>query len=238
MTRRRLCISSFQDWTRAALNRSIQGLIGNVGIESVSTERLLQQLKATLQLSQSVATAWSDGATLHCAIAYNILLHQRDQALQGVSPLVSQEERDRLRMVPFGASSQFDELATKLQLRDKVASRQRDYALTHSGDRHRLPSIKHVLLHIGQHRLDPRLDDRLLYHCRSHVSSPFWPPEDVVQDVPFTNEEDNGTGHDYLCPRTQTPVSPIVMRPLNLYPLDIPQQVVVLPPLLTRKVGA
>ena len=28
-----------------------------------------------------MATAWSDGATLDCAIAYNILLHQRDQAL-------------------------------------------------------------------------------------------------------------------------------------------------------------
>ena len=35
----------------------------------------------------------------------------------------------RLHTAPFGALSLFDELATKLQLRDKVASRQRDYAL-------------------------------------------------------------------------------------------------------------
>ena len=55
MTRQRLCIS-FQDWTGAALNRSIQGLIDHVDIGSVSTEQLLEQLKATLQLSQSVAT--------------------------------------------------------------------------------------------------------------------------------------------------------------------------------------
>ena len=85
MTRRWLCISSFQDWTGAALKRSIQGLVEHVGIGSVSTE----QLKATLQLSHSVATGWSDGATLDCAFAYNILLHQRDQALRGVSPCVN-----------------------------------------------------------------------------------------------------------------------------------------------------
>jgi len=125
MTRRRLC-TSFQDWTGAALNQSIQGLIDHVGIGNVFTEQLLEQLKTTLQLSQSVATAWSDGATLDCTIAYNILLHQRDQALRGVSRLVSQEERERFRTAPFGSSSLFDELATKLQLRDKVASRQRD----------------------------------------------------------------------------------------------------------------
>ena len=41
-------------------------------IGSISTEQLLEQLKATLQLSQSVATAWYDGATLDCAIVYNI----------------------------------------------------------------------------------------------------------------------------------------------------------------------
>ena len=76
MTRRRLCISSFQDWTGAAFNRSIQGLINNVDTGSVSIEQLLEQLKATLQLSQSVATAWHDGATLDCTIPYNILLHQ------------------------------------------------------------------------------------------------------------------------------------------------------------------
>ena len=129
MTRRQLCISSFQDWMGAALNRSIRGLIGHVDIGSVSTEQLLEQFKATLPLSQSVATAWYDGATLDCAIAYNILPHQQDQALRGVSPLVPLEEREHLHTAPFGASSLFDELATKLLLRDKVASWQQDYAL-------------------------------------------------------------------------------------------------------------
>ena len=105
MSCRRLCISSFQDWTVAALNRSLQGLIDHVSIGNVSIEHLLEQLKATLQLSHSVATAWSDGATLDCAIAYNILLHQRDQALRGVSPLVSQDELECLRTGSFGASS-------------------------------------------------------------------------------------------------------------------------------------
>ena len=209
MTRRQLCISSFQDWTAAALNQFIQGLIDHVDIGSVFTEQLLEQLKATLQLSQSGATAWYDGATVDCAIAYNFLLHQRDQALRGVSPLVPLEEREHLHAAPFGASSLFDELGTKLQLRDKVASQQQDYTL---GARQLLPLAKHVLLHIGQHRLDPCIYGRLLcqYHCRSHVSSPFWPLEDVVQDVPFTNEEDDDTGQDYLCLRTWTPVSPII----------------------------
>ena len=93
-------------------------------IGSVSTEQLLEQVKVTLQLSQSVATACYDGATLDCAIAYNILLHQQDQALRGVSPLVPLEELEHLRTAPFGTSSLFDELAIKLQLRDKMASRQ------------------------------------------------------------------------------------------------------------------
>ena len=74
-----------------------------------------------------MATAWYDGATLDCAIANNILLHQQDQALRGISPLVPLEERERFRTAPFGASSLFDELATKLQLQDKVTSRERDY---------------------------------------------------------------------------------------------------------------
>ena len=60
-----------------------QDCFDQVGIGNVSTEHLLEQLKATLQLSQSVATAWSDGATLDCAIAYNILLHQRDRVGRG-----------------------------------------------------------------------------------------------------------------------------------------------------------
>ena len=110
--------------------------------------------------------------------------------------------------------------------------------LHYTGEQHRLQSVKDVLLHFGHHRLDPRHDGRLLCHCRSHVSSLFWPPEDMVQDFPFANEENDDTGHDYLCPRTQTPVRPIITRPSNLHPLDIPRQVVVLPPLLTRKVGA
>ena len=104
----------------AALNRSIQGLIDHVDIGSVSTEQLLEQLKATLQLSQSVATAWYDGTTLDCAIAYYILLHQRDQALRGVSPVVPLEEREHLRTASFGASSLFDELSTKLQLATRL----------------------------------------------------------------------------------------------------------------------
>ena len=111
--------------------------------------------------------------------------------------------------------------------------------MRYTGVQHGLSSVKHVLLHIGQHRLDLHLDGRLLCHCRSHISSPFWPPEDGVQYVPFANkEEDDDTGHDYLCPKTQTPVRPIITRPSNLYHQDISRQVVVLPPLLTRKVGA
>ena len=51
------------------------------------------------------------------------------KALRGVSPLVPLEERERFRTPQFGASSLFDELATKLMLRDKVNSRQRDYTL-------------------------------------------------------------------------------------------------------------
>ena len=219
MTRRRLCISSFQNWTGAALNRSIQGLIDHVAIGSVSTKQLLEQLKATLQLSQSVATAWSDGAILDCAIAYNILLHQRDQALRGVSPLVSPEERERLRTTPFGASC-LRYYSTSSQLSYSCGTRWPvgNETMPYTGARHLLPPVKHVLLHIGQHRLDPRNDGRLLCqcHCRSHVSSPFRPLEDVVQDVPFANEEDDDTGQDYLCPRTRAPVSPIVTRPSTL----------------------
>ena len=148
---RQMCISSFQDWTGTALNRSIQGLIDHVGIGNVSTEHLLEQPKATLQLSQSVATTWSNGSD--CSIAYNILLHQRDQALRGVSPLVSQDEREHLHTAPFAALSLFNDLPTKLQLWDKVASRQRDNA-PYRGS---APFVvgKHVLLHIDQRQLHP-----------------------------------------------------------------------------------
>ena len=146
------------------------------------------------------------------------------------------EKREHFRTAPFGASPLFDELATKLQLRTRWPVG--NETIPYRGARYLLPSVKHMLLQISQHQLDLRNDGRLLCqcHCRSHVSSPFWPLEDVVQDVPFTNEEDDDTGQDYLCPRTRAPVSPIVTRPSTLDPLDIPQ-VVVLPPLLTRKVG-
>ena len=220
MTRQRLYISSFQEWTGAALNQFIQGLIDHVDIGSVSTEQLLEQLKATLQLSQSGATAWYEGANLDCAISYNFLLHQRDQALRGVSPLVPLEEWEHLRTAPFGASSLFDKLTTKLHLRDKVASQQRDYTLyrgsaTFTVDKTRAAPYRSAPARSVHLR-------RLLwqYHCRSHVNSPFWPLKDVVQDVPFTNEEDDDTGQDY--PRTRTPVSPIVTRLSTLDPLDIP----------------
>ena len=85
----------------------------------------------------------------------------------------------------------------------------------------------------------------LLCRCRPHVHIPFWPVGDVVQEVTyvvqevtFANQENDDTGRDYLCPRTRAQVSPIVARPLTLDPLDKPQQVVVLPFLFTRKVGA
>ena len=62
-------------------------------------------------------------------------------------------------------------------------------SILYRGARHLLPSVKHVLLHTGQH---------------------------VVQDVPFTNKEDDDTGQAYLCPRTSAPVSPIFKRPSTL----------------------
>jgi len=183
MTRRRLCISSFQDWTGAALNRSILGLIDHVGIGNVSTEQLLEHLKATLQLSQSVATVWSDGATLDCAITYNILLHQRDQALQGVSPLVSQEERERLRKAPFGALSLFDGLATKLQLRDKVASRQRDYAL-HRGS---------AQFTVGKTRATPHWSAPARSAPQQHTAMPL----SFSRQQPFLTTKGRGSEHSF-----------------------------------------
>ena len=123
--------------------------------------------------------------------------------------VVSVEEREHLRTAPFGAYSLFNELATKLQLRDKTASQQRDYSLYRVSAPFTVGI--HVLLHIGQHRLDPCNYGRLLCqrHCRSHVSSPFWPLEDMVQDIPFTNEEDDDTW-------TRALFSPIVTRPSTL----------------------
>ena len=209
ITCRQLCIS--QDWTGTVLNRSIQGLIDHVGIGNVSTEHLLEQLNATLQLSQSVATAWSGGATLDCVIT---LLQQQDQALRRVSPLVSQDEREHLRSAPFVASSLLDNLPTKLELRDKVISGQRDYALYRCSAPFAVS--KYVLPHIDQRRLHPCHDGMLLCRCRPHVHIPFWSVGNIVQDVTFANEEDDYTGCDYLCPRTLVAVSPTVARPLTL----------------------
>ena len=212
---RQLCISSFQDWTRTALNWSIQGLIDHVGIGNVSTEHLLEQLKATLHLSQSVATAWSDGATLDCTIAYKIMLCQWDQALWGVSSLVSQDEWEFLRTAPFVASSLFDDIPNKLQLWDKVARRQRDNVLYRGSTPFAIG--KRVLLH---KRSAPttsvpwRHASMSLSSSRTHL---FLASGDVVQDVTLTNLEDDDTGHDYLCPRTRAPVSPTVARPLTLF---------------------
>ena len=84
MSRRRLCITSFQNCSGAALNSSI--LIDHVSVDNVPAESLLEQLRAALQLSQYVATAWSNCAALDCSMAFNILLHQRDQALLDDSP--------------------------------------------------------------------------------------------------------------------------------------------------------
>ena len=72
----------------------------------------------------------------------------------------------------------------------------------------------------------------------THVHIPLWPVRDVVQDVTFASQEDDNTGHDYLCTRTRALISPTAARPLTLDPLDKPRQVVVLPPLFTIKLGA
>ena len=131
MTRRRLCISSFQDWTGAALNRSKLGLIDHVGIGSVPQNNCWNSLRQHYSCLSQLSWYYSHNCMVrwHYIGLRHHLQHQRNQALRGVSPLVSQEERERLRTAPFGALSLFDELATKLQLRDKVASQQRDCAL-------------------------------------------------------------------------------------------------------------
>ena len=136
----------------------------------------------------------------------------------------------------FGASSLFDDFTNKLQLWDKVASRQRDNTLNR--DLTPFAIGKHVLLHIDQHRLHQCHDGMLLCRCRPHIHMPFWPIGDVVLEVTFANQENDDTGRDYLCPRNRAPVSPTVARPLTLDLLDKPPQVVLLPHLFTRKVGA
>ena len=222
MTRRRLCISSFQDWTGAALNRSIQGLIDHVDIGSISTEQLLEQLKATLQLSQSVATAWYDGATLDCAIAYNIL---------GVVPL---EEREHLRTAPFGALSLFDELATKLQLRDKVASRQRDPIQG-------LGTFYRRYTRAAPHRSAPARSTQLRQAAMPMPLSfscqqPFLATRGRGSGCPF--HQRGGRRHRSGLPVSQDSGTGQPYHYATFDPLDIPRQVVVLPPLHTRKVGA
>ena len=116
------------------------------------------------------------------------------------SSLGLHDEWEHLRTAPFGASSMFGDLANKLQLWDKVDSQQRDNAL-YSGSKP-FAIGKHVLLHIDQHRLRPCHNGMLLCRCRPHVHIPFWPVGDVVQEVSFANQENDDTGHDYLCPRT------------------------------------
>ena len=126
MTRRRLCISSFQDWTGAALNQSIQGLIDHVDIGSVSQNSCwnsLRQLYSCLNQGQQLGTM---------ALPWIAPSPTTSYCINGtkLSPLVPLEEREDLRTAPFGASSLFDELATNLQLRDKVGSQQQDYTST------------------------------------------------------------------------------------------------------------
>ena len=62
-------------------------------------------------------------------MAFNILLHQRAQALLDASPRLSQVEKESLRTAPFGSLSPFDDLLTKLHLLEKVVGRQRENAL-------------------------------------------------------------------------------------------------------------
>ena len=145
------------------------------------------------------------------------------------------EDREHLRTAPFGASSLFDELATKLQLRDKVASRQRDYALYRG-----LAPFTVSKTRAAPHRSAPARSAQLRqaampmplsFSCqqpslatRGHGSGrPFhhWGGQRHRSGLPVS--QDSGTGQP------------------NCYatfdPLDIPRHVVVLPPLLTRKVG-
>ena len=120
-----------------------------------------------------MATAWSDGATSDCAIAYNILLHQRDQALWGVSSLGSQDERERLLTAVFGASSLFDDLRTSYSCGTRWSVGGRENALYRGSAPFAVG--KHVLLHSDQYRLHPCHDGMLLCRCRPHVHVPFWP---------------------------------------------------------------
>ena len=118
---------------------------------------------------------------------------------------MTHDERERLRTYPLGTSSVFDVLPRNLQLWDNVASRQRGNDL-HGGS---APFAANKA-RITQHRLEQRHDGMILCYRRPHVHSPFWSLEDVVQNVPFTTEKDGDTEREYLCPRTQAPVSPTV----------------------------
>ena len=110
--------------------------------------------------------------------------------------------------------------------------------MPYTGARHLLPSIKHVLLHTGQHRLDPHNYGRLLRQCqcRSHVSSPFWPRgSGCGSGRPF--HQQGGQWHRSGLPVSQNSGTGQPYRYATFDPLDIPRQVVMLPPLFTRKVG-
>ena len=139
MIRRRLCIS-FQDWTGAALNRSIQGLIDHMGIGSVSTEQLLEQLKATLQLSQSVgpmALHWiaPSPTTYYCIKG---IKHYKESL-----PLCLKRNESVFAWLHLGLrhysmnSQQNYSCGTKWPVGNET--------MHYTGDRHRLSSVKHVL---------------------------------------------------------------------------------------------
>ena len=128
-----------------------------MGIGSVSTEQLLEQLKGTLQLSRSMATAWTDGATLDCAKG---IKHYEESLPVCFNRNGSVFARLHLGLRHYSTNSQRNYSSrTRWAVGNEI--------MHYTGDRHRLPSVKHMLLHIGQHRLDPRLDGRLLcqYSC-------------------------------------------------------------------------
>ena len=136
------------------------------------------------------------------------------------------------------ASLLFDELATKLQLRDKVASRQRDYSLYWDSAPFTVGKTR-----AAPHRLAPARSAQLWQAAMPMPLSfsrqqPFLATRGRGSGLPF--HQRRGRRHRSGLPVSQTRalVSPIVTRPSTLDPLDIPRQVVVLPPFLTRKMGS
>ena len=155
---------------------------------------------------------------------------------RGVSPLVPLEEREHLRTAPFGASSLFDELATKLQLRDKVASQQRDYALYRSS----------APFTVGKTRATPRRSALARSVQLWQAAMPM--PLSFSSQQPFLATRGRGSGrpfhqrggrrHRSGLPVSQDSGTGQPYRYATLDPLDIPRQVAVLATLHTRKVGA